>query len=71
MKQLKRILALIGVLFFAGLYIVAFVVAFLDIPYKTAILQTCIFSTFFLALFIAAFTAVLQLMRKRNGTDQE
>ena len=71
MKSFKRILAILGVIFFVGLYVITFVVAFLDIPYQEAILQTCIFSTFFITLFIAAFAGIFRFLKKLNGSDSE
>ena len=70
MKKMKRILALLGALFFIILYAFTLIVAIFDFPYKVAVLQTCIYSTLFIALFIASFTAVLNLLKKLNGSDQ-
>lgn len=66
MKKTKRILALIGALFFIALYGFTLIVAIFDFPYKVAILQTCIYSSLFIALFIAAFTGILNLLKKLN-----
>lgn len=71
MKKAKRILALIGALFFIGLYAVTFIVSFFDFPYKEAVLQSCLFTTFFLAIFIAVFTAILRLLKRLNGSSTE
>lgn len=69
MKNIKKILALVGAVFFSGLYISLFIIAFLDIPYKEAIMQSILFTTFFLALFIACFAIVLRLLKRLNGSD--
>lgn len=71
MKKAKRILALIGALFFIGLYVFTFIVAIFDFPYKEAVLQACLFTTFFLALFIAAFVGIFRLLKRLNGSYTE
>lgn len=71
MKFLKRIFAMIGVIFFAGLYISTLIVAFLDFPYQQAVLQALIFSTFFITLFIAAFAAVFRRLKQANSNEPD
>lgn len=71
MKKAKRIFALIGALFFIGLYVFTFIVAIFDFPYKEAILQSCIFTTLFLAIFIAAFTGIFRFLKHLNGSYAE
>lgn len=68
MKKAKRIFALIGALFFIGLYAFTFIVAIFDFPYKEAVLQSCLFTTFFLAIFIAAFAAIFRILKRLNGS---
>ena len=62
---LKRFFALLGVAFFILLYLSTFLVAFLPVPNKSAILQALLFSTFYITLFIAAFLAVYRILKKR------
>ncbi len=71
MKKAKRIFALIGALFFIGLYVFTFIVAIFDFPYKEAVLQSCLFTTFFLAVFIAAFAAIFRMLKRLNGSYTE
>ena len=71
MKNMKRFLAILGIVFFLGLYILALVAALVDFPYHKAILQACIFSIFYITLFIALFKAVYSFLKKKNENKNE
>lgn len=64
MKKLKRILALVGVLLLAGLYILTFVSALLSTPYSAGLFKACLFSTVFIPIMIYAILLIYRILKK-------
>lgn len=66
MKKLKRLLAVIGIILLAGMYVLAFVVALLDNSKSGGMLMACLFATVFIPVFLYAVLLVYKSTRREN-----
>jgi hypothetical protein len=64
MKKLQQILALIGVIFLVGLYLVTFISALLVTPYSAGLFKACLFSTVFIPIMLYAILLIYRLLKK-------
>jgi hypothetical protein len=64
MKKLQQILALIGVIFLVGLYLVTFISALLVTPYSARLFKACLFSTVFIPIMLYAILLIYRLLKK-------
>lgn len=64
MKKLKRILALIGVILLAGLYIITLLSALFATPYSAGLFKACLFSTVFIPVMIYAILLIYRILKK-------
>ena len=64
MKKLQRILALIGVILLAGLYLITLVSAIFATPYSAGLFKACLFSTVFIPIMIYAILLIYRVLKK-------
>lgn len=71
MKKVKRILALIGVIFLVSLYILTLIGAIIIPKYSDALFKASIYSTFVVPVMLYAYMLVYRLLKKSAKYDSE
>lgn len=66
MEKTKRVLALIGVVLLAGLYILTLVSAFLTTPATGGLFMASIFSTVAVPVLLYAYMLVYRILKRHN-----
>lgn len=69
MKKLKRILALLAVVFLVSLYVTTLIASFIDLPQQPNMLKACIYSTVVIPIFLWAYALVYRVLK--NNRMQE
>jgi len=69
LKKLKRILALLGVILLAGLYIITLVLAFADPTASKEWLRASIAATLIIPVLLYAYLMVYKLLNKNNNEE--
>lgn len=64
MKKVKRVAALIGVIFLVSLYLLTFISSFFTTKYTNGLFMACIFSTFAVPVMIYAYMLVYKILSK-------
>jgi len=62
--NLKRILALLGIVLLAGIYLISLVFAFIDHPMKQSFMQASLYATVVVPVLIYAFLFIAKLLRR-------
>ncbi|WP_343209886.1 hypothetical protein [Anaerolentibacter hominis] len=71
MKKLKRILALTGVILLCGLYVATLISAIFSTPATAGLFKACLFSTFFIPVFLYAILLIYRLTHKKDDEQGE
>ena len=69
MKKLKRILALLVVVFLVSLYVATLVVSCIDSSQQGNMLKACIYSTVVIPIFLWAYALVYRVLKNRNQQE--
>lgn len=68
MKKIKRILAVIGILFLLSLYVITLVLALTDDPNTMNAFRASIYCTFLIPVLIWAYTFIYKLLKKNYSS---
>lgn len=71
MKNIKRYLALAGVVLLVGLYVLALVFAFIKSPVANMLFRAAFISTFVIPIFIYANILVYRYLEQRKDRDKD
>jgi hypothetical protein len=66
MKKVKRIAALIGVVFLLSLYALTFIASFTSSSHSMALFQASLYSTIFIPIMIYVYIFIYKLIKKYN-----
>ena len=69
MKNVKRILAIIGILFLISLYAITLVLALTDDPNTMNAFRASIYCTFLIPVLIWAYTFIYKLLKNNYGSS--
>lgn len=69
-EKIKRILALIGVVLLAGLYLITLVLAFIDPTATKEWLRTSISATLVIPVLLYAYIMVYKLLKKKDEEEK-
>lgn len=69
MKNIKRILAWIGIILLLSLYIITFVVSFIKPAVTSGLLMACIFTTIALPCLLYAFQLIYRVLKNSRSKD--
>ena len=69
MNKVKRISAIIGIAFIAGMYLLFFVSAFFATEYSNGLFLACLFSTIVIPIFIWFFQLFYKMAHKEDDTE--
>lgn len=69
MKNVKRILAVIGILFLLSLYVITLVLALTDDPNTMNAFRASIYCTFLIPVLIWAYTFIYKLLKNNYGSS--
>ena len=69
MKKTKRILAIIGIILLAGMYISTLVFAFIDHSKTLWMLKSSVACTILVPVLLYAYTLVYKLLKKDDDSD--
>lgn len=71
MKNIKRYLALAGVVLLVGLYVLALVFAFIKSPVANMLFRAAFISTFVIPIFIYANILIYRYLEQRKDRDKD
>lgn len=71
MKKGKRILAIIGVIFLAGLYLLTLIFAITDNSNSMNFFAASVFATIVIPVLIWAYTFIYRLVTRKDDTDPD
>lgn len=71
LMKLRQILALAGIVIIALLYLATLVCAFIDQSQSKSLLLASLFSTFFVAFVLYAFTLLMKLGHKEDNEEEQ
>lgn len=67
----KRILAIVGIVLLAGIYLLSLIFALIDHPLKASLMQASLYATVVIPALIYAFLLIGRLLHKDNSDDTE
>lgn len=67
----KRILAIVGIVLLAGIYLLSLIFALIDHPLKASLMQASLYATVVIPALIYAFLLIGRLLHKDNSDDAE
>ena len=67
----RRVLALLGAVLLAGLYIATLIFALMDSPLAGSLLRASLFATFFIPIILYTVVMVGRLLKKRKEEPEE
>ncbi len=70
MKTVKRVLAVIVVIFLVSLYIITFISAVINSPHSDSLFKASLYSTFVIPIFIYAIMLVYRLLNKNEDDEK-
>lgn len=73
MKNVKRIVALCGVIILVGLYITTFIAALFQTEFSSQLFLASLYSTFIIPIMIYAYMLVYKVVKgdKKNDSDEK
>lgn len=67
MKKVKRVLAIVGILFLLSLYVITLVLALTDDPNTMDAFRASVYCTFLIPVLIWAYTFIYKLLKSNYG----
>ena len=69
--KLKRILAIVGIVILAGMYLLSLVFAIIDHPLKSSLMSASLYCTVVIPVLLYVFLFVTRLVRKDHDSDTD
>ena len=69
MKRTKQILAILGIIFLVGLYIVTFIAAFTASPDSSGLFLACVYATIVIPVLFWAYSFFYKLLNKKKDEE--
>ncbi len=68
--KLKRILAIVGIIILAGMYVLTLIFALIDSPLKNSLLYASLYCTVIIPVLIYVFLLLIRLFGKKGGDSK-
>lgn len=71
MKKVKQILAILGVVFLLGLYVITLIMAVTDNTSTLSMLEASVVATILIPILMWAYSFIYRLLKKYYGSDKD